>query len=388
MTVIDSNYLKFDNSNLDYVRLPENILKKIGNETVDVFPWEISTIYKNKLTYNPRPVIQTHMAYDAYLDNKNFLKLPSNNAPEYLLFSVEDIDGRHPFFTESKTKRAILTHYKMEEGINDVLLLKRRNNPMKIIESTSSIKVGNIDEFIDIDNVDDLTYMTADVQYDLIGTMLRSFYVPPRLLVTIKFDDGQEHTYKAIKPIINGEVLVNKFVDSLNSAEYFINFGGKLNKNVDQIKFHSPHNWGYRPEFSYQFKTIHLDSNKLEKLEVINLPFSDEVKLLGLDIKEITPDSILVDLFWACKLKPNMSDKTYLADISLTWEGKIALSDVFKPFSCSTESEEIITTNHRILIDSKMPSGDINLVVNLFYDDNGQLIVEGSTTIEYIYSME
>lgn len=40
-------------------RLPASTLDLIGDGTVDVMPWEISTVYINGLTYNPRPVIQS-----------------------------------------------------------------------------------------------------------------------------------------------------------------------------------------------------------------------------------------------------------------------------------------------------------------------------------------
>ena len=77
------------------------------------------------------------------------------------------------------------------------------------------------------------------------------------------------------------------------------------------------------------------------------------------------------------------SGRTYFADTSLTWNGEKATSDAPKSFSCSAESEEIVTTHHRILlVDSKMLEGVYNFIVDLTYEDNGQIIDAGLTTIE------
>jgi len=62
--------------------------KIIGNHSVDIIPAEVSKIYFNGLYYNPRPVIQSYTAYDGYLDNLNYEKYMSANAPDYVLFSI------------------------------------------------------------------------------------------------------------------------------------------------------------------------------------------------------------------------------------------------------------------------------------------------------------
>ncbi|MFC2054349.1 hypothetical protein ACFLV7_08655 [Chloroflexota bacterium] len=368
-------------SDLEEVQLPEHILEIIGQKSVDVFPWEISMIYKNKLTYNPRPVIQSHMAYDEYLDNKNFNKLTSNNAPEYLLFSLGTIDWRHPFFDESKTKRAILTNYKVLGKFDNYLIMGNRINPVRQVETTSEHESAKLGDFIEIEFTDQLIYLNTDIEYSLMGSIARLLFQPPRLKMTIQFYDGEERTFNAIKSIITSDVLINKFVDSINSAQYFFEYGGRLSKPVKRVKFYTDDTWGFKPEFTYKLKTVMFDHNKFNKPEILFIPLANEITLLGLEQDKRSQD-LFIDLHWSCKPSLETSNKAYYVNIHLENNGSIVSIDESKILLCPHESEEIITTSHWILLDANIIPSLYHLIVNLLEDNQGQLIPTGSTTIE------
>jgi len=371
-------------SDLGELHLPDHILETISQQSVDVFPWEISLIYKYNLKYNPRPVIQTFTAYDEYLDYKNAEKLASKTAPDYLLFSLCTIDWRHPFFDESKTKLTILTNYKELDRFDNYLIMENRKNPIRKVEIVSEPLQSEIGEYIEIDFSDELIYLNTDIEYSLIGSIARLLFQPPRLKIAVQFSDGKEQTFNAIKSIITGDVLINKFVDSINSAQYFFEYGGRLNKSVKRVKFFTDDTWGFKPEFKYQFKTIQIKSKNMEKLEVLDLPFSEKIKLLGVKVKEINPEDIFVDLFWNCKLNTQDYARKYFAETSLNLNGVTANSDAPKSFNCSAESEEITITNHRILLNEPiMQERFYNLFVELTYEENGQIIDVDSITINH-----
>ena len=54
-------------------------------------------------------------------------KYLSADAPDYILFSVNSIDDRYPFFDESRTKLAIFNHYSVVKEIDGDLLLRKKN---------------------------------------------------------------------------------------------------------------------------------------------------------------------------------------------------------------------------------------------------------------------
>jgi hypothetical protein len=248
------------NPQLEEVQLPAEIIQIIDDGTVDVVPWEISYIYANNLPYNPRPVIQSYLAYDHYLDTKNYEKYVSAAAPDFILFSIDEIDSRHPSFEEAKTRLAMLARYEVVKRHNDLLLLKRRDRPLDISAQSSTEMPARLGEYIELDETEALQYMSANIEYSMFGRLVRFLFQPPPLEVTVQFQNGDEQTYRAVKTIVNGEVLANNLVDSLDSAEAFFGGGRQAGRPVAKLKFTSPKPWGFRPDFVYQLKYVSIEN--------------------------------------------------------------------------------------------------------------------------------
>jgi len=112
--------------------LPKEILQKIGNNSVDVFPWNIQLLLENKLNYLPRPVIQSYTAYTPYLEDLNFNHYNSIKGPEFVLFDYASIDERYPLYDESKVHLSLIKNYEIvssfEYDKRNLLLLKRKKD--------------------------------------------------------------------------------------------------------------------------------------------------------------------------------------------------------------------------------------------------------------------
>jgi hypothetical protein len=232
-----------------------NDLKKIiGSHSVDVVPSEISKVYFNGLRYNPRPVIQSYSAYGKYLDDLNYDKYTSDNAPDYILFDLKSIDDRFPYFDESKTKLAILTHYDVVDEYEGDLILKRRVTPDKLIpRDTQEIIDAKMGDDVPIEENDGLQYSKLLVNYDFPGKLRRLFFIPPELKITITLENGEARTYKVIKPIIANGVVLNKFVDNELEFKLLMLGGGVLNTPVKKIRLEAD---SLNPGFLANYKIV------------------------------------------------------------------------------------------------------------------------------------
>jgi hypothetical protein len=244
------------NPDWEQQRLQASTLNLIGDGTVDVMPWEISTVYINGLTYNPRPVIQSYTAYDAYLDKLNEKKYLSQDAPDFVIFTPGDIDGRHPLFIEPRTRRTLLTHYEVVEETPSYLLFKRRKSPLEISETVTEPQTSQLGEFIPLDYTGGLQYISADIEYSLLGKLARTFYQPPLLRVAVEFEDGETQRFRAVMPLVNDEVLVNPFFDTVQSAGDFFRSNGEVGRPVRGIKFYTAKPWAFQPDFTYRLKHV------------------------------------------------------------------------------------------------------------------------------------
>jgi hypothetical protein len=112
--------------------LPSEIREMIGKQTVDVVPSEISLVYFNHLSYNPRPVIQSYQAYNEYLDLKNRAKYLSNDRPDWIIYQVGTIDNKYAWGEETQTLLAMIQGYHLEKEWRNYLFLKKNTQIKKI----------------------------------------------------------------------------------------------------------------------------------------------------------------------------------------------------------------------------------------------------------------
>jgi len=163
----------------DYVRsFQENksLQKIVGHKSIDVMPVEISQVYFNNLNYNPRPVIQSYSAYNAYLDSLNREKILSNKSADFILFSVGTIDDRCAFFDESTTKLALVSKYKPETIINNQILFSKKEQPVPFSEGKKEIIYAGLGEDINIPTTKGLQFSRIIIKYNLRGKMRCLFF--------------------------------------------------------------------------------------------------------------------------------------------------------------------------------------------------------------------
>jgi hypothetical protein len=248
----------------DSLALGNNEYKAIiGNHSVDILPTEVSTLYFNGLHYEPRPVIQSYVAYTEYLDSLDAHKYRSPGAPDYLLFSVATIDGRVPFFDESRTKLTMLERYYIVGQIKDDLVLKKKEKPENLQPLITDTTFARLGEEIPVRKSPNLQFSRIFVEYNLQGRLRRLFYQPPYLKISLTLDDGRVRSFRAIVPVLADGVILNKFLESTDEMQSLMQSDGRLNTNVTSIRIEpDPTDDGFIPRikmvntyFSFPKKT-------------------------------------------------------------------------------------------------------------------------------------
>jgi len=243
----------------DAYRFPDRILERIQDKSVDALPIDIAFIYINNLNYNPRPMIQSLTAYDEYLDRINFNKYASETAPDYLLFSVADIDERQPFFPETKTKLAILTRYRQVDKTDRFLLLEKQPRTAKCTVTLAQEGEAKIGRQITLPATRNLLVLRPEIEYNQVGKLMRLFYQPPILKVALRLKGGETKRYRAILPMVNNGVISNWLVDDLPTAEAFLQSYGGGGREVKAISFESRDSWGMKEWYHYQIFEVTID---------------------------------------------------------------------------------------------------------------------------------
>ena len=162
----------------------------------------------------------------------------------------------YPFFTEPRTRRALLTHYEIVQRMPDTLLLQRRTQPLAIDETPGPTGTARLGEFIELPSSDALQFMTADIEYSLLGKVVRFLYHPSLLWVTVEFEDGETRRFRAVKTMINDQALVDPFVETLDDAQIYLESFGRDSRRVKRVRFETDSPRAFEPEFNYSINQI------------------------------------------------------------------------------------------------------------------------------------
>ncbi|MBD3581581.1 hypothetical protein [Flavobacterium selenitireducens] len=244
----DSAVLMYQN----HIPMPEPILEKIGNSTVDVYPWNIQGLLENKLNYHARPVLQSYVAYTKYLEDLNFEHYNNaDTAPEFVVYQLATIDERYAMFDESKTTLALLKNYTpvdtYQDGTGTKLLLRKAANfkPLKLE------KVGEYAMMLG-----DGLVPKADILYEievydnLLGKFVSLVRHSSPLQLNIHTVDGQRKSFRTSNGLLQSGIFGNYFIQS--TEDY-----GKLYSNPAVL-----------PEISYYSVTPKYSSHYGDKLRI------------------------------------------------------------------------------------------------------------------------
>ncbi|HEX9981557.1 MAG TPA: hypothetical protein VGB50_13430 [Flavobacterium sp.] len=195
-------------------KFPDEVLKKIGNQTVDAYPWNIRMLHENNLNYQPRPIIQAYSSYTRFLEDLNFELYNSEKAPAYVIYEYNTLDNRYPLFDESKVNVALKLNYEVDQlfDYNDkkLLLLKKKANFKKIrFEKTREYALMLNSPLIPKPGV----YYEVELYNDLMGKLFSIIRHAPDLTLQIKVKDGQTLDFKTSNKLLQSGLYEDNFIE-------------------------------------------------------------------------------------------------------------------------------------------------------------------------------
>jgi hypothetical protein len=232
--------------------LPFEIVKKVGNKSIDVIPSEISWIYFNNFKYNPRPIVQSYSAYSKKLINLNYNKYLSNSAPDFVLYHNRGFIDRHfPLWEDPLIHLAVLQHYKISDTImmnsDSLILFKKKDKIASFRRNLVLDTLIELNKIFELPKTNKILFLECDLKYSFLGKVRRNLFQNSVLVFQTKVEnDSVFYSYNSVLPILNSGIIVNKFVNiyetnsgtnsNFNDLFNFFNSFGQNNLNINQIK--------------------------------------------------------------------------------------------------------------------------------------------------------
>ncbi|MGA0556671.1 hypothetical protein ACO2Q8_08475 [Larkinella sp. VNQ87] len=242
--------------------IPAPIRNRIGRQSVDMIPNDIAEVYLNGLNYSPRPTIQSYQAYNAYLDGKNRAHYLSSNAPEWVIYRYESIDGKYPLADETQTLLAVLQRYQVAYQTPRQLYLRKtgRTRPLRLVrKKTVFVRLG---ETLPLATTDSLLHIVyAKPAYSFSGKLINLLFQPPQLFITLRAEDHTGVRYRAVPSLLEKGLLVNGRVDNLADARNFLNTQQVPTKRLTGLSFEPSDRWpgGFEPTVAVTIRSYRLE---------------------------------------------------------------------------------------------------------------------------------
>jgi len=211
-------------------KLPQEMLDKISDSSVDIYPWDYSIISANHLNWQPRDVIHSYASYTSYLDNRNAEHFKSEYAPEYIIWESEpypdfnggdinSIDNRYLLNDEPLTILQILSNYDHYYSDNKFNIFEKRIEPVLINSKQISKNESTWGEWIDVPENDRFLLRTKLKFSNSLLQSIKSFlYKDEQFWIYFKLQNGSIHRYRIVQKNAADGLWINPYIFSFEKA--------------------------------------------------------------------------------------------------------------------------------------------------------------------------
>lgn len=243
--------------------IPSVFQEIIGDDTATVYGWEISALKDSNINYIPVPTLQMYESYTPELDKKSALLFTGDDAPTYIIFSLETMDNRIPIIEVPETWQAISNNYYACAYVDSNLLLKKKyaRNVSNTINYEQSMMVQT-DDIIEIDTNYDVISISAEK--NVRGKIASLFWKIPAVTAKIEFEDGTSEEGRVILENLSGGIPVKALPSSYGEIIDLLNKPDISSKKVKSISFGGD---GIRYYRDFQIKYGYAETTELHEYQ-------------------------------------------------------------------------------------------------------------------------
>lgn len=219
--------------------LPQSVRDIIGRSSVDVYPWEISYVPANGLSWVNRPLPASFSTYTPALDGLNAAFFESHGRPEYLIWhtdgGVNSIDGRYLFWDEPRTLRAIGNYYDIVKADASVILLRARAHPRFALPQRLGTMQVAWNTWIPVPQAAGVLLAEASIERSLLLRLIRIGFREDPVRLSVRFSSGEEAKYRLVPDNMGGGLWISPFAVTVNELHSL--FQGGPARRVVAIRF-------------------------------------------------------------------------------------------------------------------------------------------------------
>jgi hypothetical protein len=183
--------------------------------TVDVMPWDIGLIYEQgSLHWDPRPVLQSYLAYTPWLDQLDADFLRGSTAPDFIIYSYLTIDDRYAAFDEPAAFRTLVDNYRVIKVLGPAVVVLQRIAPSAASETVEGTTCAALGTAITVPQRAGVrTFAHVDMTRTILGSALDLLAKAPEARVTLTTAAGSSDR-RLVQAVAGDGLYVSNFLSS------------------------------------------------------------------------------------------------------------------------------------------------------------------------------
>lgn len=199
-----------------------SLKKIIGNKSVDVVNYRQLDVINAGFNYRPRPIIQSYVAYTPSLQDINLQHYYGKNRPEFVMLSMETIDGRFPTLDDAPLLFEILYNYHLVSRQGDFLVFKDSGLRLPMQRQLLFEKTIFEGETIDLQPFNSRPLL-AEIDFPkTTGWMLSNLVYAPPLMGILVVSGNKEKLYRLPSNMTRKGFILNPLLCNNEAVENFV----------------------------------------------------------------------------------------------------------------------------------------------------------------------
>ena len=235
--------------------------------TVDVYSYDLATIFAHQLNWDPRPIFQSYSVYNTALDTRNRNHLESAAAPRNILFAVQPIDNRLPALEDASSWPALLTDYKISGFDASRLRLKRvdqSDSNRQVFGPEMTAIPARVHTSIELPNVPGPLWAKIDLSPTLFGRVMEFILKIPQVQMTLTLQDGRVVRRRYIPAMGQSGFLISPYIET--TEDFALLAAGVYETNrVRSVQIELPSTRFWSSRFTVHLRRLDIEVQPLPK---------------------------------------------------------------------------------------------------------------------------
>lgn len=210
---------------------------RVGHSTIDLIGHEQGILYLNGLNHRSRPVPQSYAAFSPTLLAKNAAFFQTDRAPEYVLATLNAIDGRYGTQSDSVALAELPTRYESILYERGYVLLKRRAlqpAPGRLrLSPLLDVSMFPGEEIALPPERSHALWLQVEPELSALGHLRGLLYKPPQLSLSTFDERREQSTARLVPGIASAGFIIQPLIsDQSTFAAFLLGEAGRWTRSL------------------------------------------------------------------------------------------------------------------------------------------------------------